>query len=109
MARRYDKVVVRKVNGLVIMFTDPRTCYVKWRYGINIYERWFVRERNFYSDNWRPFSEYLKQNANIDIGYINRLARLYNITISSTKTMPDLTEREVREIPPHGRERNRHY
>ena len=108
MAKKYEKIVIRKTNGLEIVFINPTTVYVKHRYGINIYERWFVKQRGFYSSNFRPFSESIKYNRYIDLAYINKLAERYEMSVTGSSEMPDLTGQEIREIPEWGRSRNVH-
>lgn len=108
MARKYDTTVVREVNGLMIVCVNPTTIYVKHKYGINCYERWFVRQRGFYSDNWKPFRRALTDHRNISLSYINHLADLYNINVSSARKMPDLTNAKIRTVPEWGRARNVH-
>lgn len=108
MAKHYDKYVVRKTNGLTIVCVDPTTIYVKHKYGISVYERWFVRQRGFYLQNWQPFRRALTDHRNIDLQYINQLAQLYDISVSGSDEMPDLTGKEIREVPEWGRNRNAH-
>jgi len=108
MARRYEKIVVRKTNGLTIIFENPTTIYVQHKYGVSCYDRWFVKQRGFYTKNWKPFSESLKQNRVLEMGYINRLAEQYEISVSGSRTLPDLTDKPIKTIPEWGRDRNVH-
>ncbi len=83
--------VVRKVNNMVILFYDATTIYVKHRYGVNRYDRWFVKQRGFYTKNWKPFRQYLIETLDLSMPYINSLAEKYEINIGWTDKMPDIT------------------
>ena len=107
MAKQQKKYVRRVTDGLEVIFTDERTCYIKSRYGMNIYQRWFIREHGFYGHNWRKFREALLYNRHIDLHLVNRLVEKYEILVESADAMPDMTGQKVVDFPEHGRERKK--
>lgn len=105
MARRYQ-VSVRKTNGLEIWFVGPRDIYIKDKYGWQVFTRWMVRRRGFYSEQWRPFARALRDHRYLDMGVIRRLATLHDISIRSG-SLPDWASKsKIRIIPEKGRARN---
>lgn len=107
MPKVCDTISIRKTNGLIIVFYNQRTIYVKSKWGLMAYERWFMKKRMFYSHNFRPFSESLKQNRHISLEYINRLAELYDMKITRVGQLADFGNKKVKILPEHGRSRNK--
>lgn len=108
MARRYETIVIRRTNGLEIVCVNPTTIYIKHKYGVSIYERWFVRQRGFYLKNWQPFRRALTDQRHLDLQKVNQLAEKYEISATGTKTLPDLTDKTIKVLPEWGRNRNVH-
>nr|DAW32283.1 MAG TPA: hypothetical protein [Caudoviricetes sp.] len=106
MPKICDTISIRKVNDLILVFYDAKTIYVKSKLGLVAYERWFMRQRMFYSNNFRPFSESLKQNRHITLEYINRLAEMYDITVSNVHQLGDFGNKKIKILPAHGRNRS---
>ena len=106
MPKICDTISIRKVNDLILVFYDAKTIYVKSKWGLVAYERWFMRQRMFYSKNFRPFSESLKQNRHITLEYINRLAEMYDITVSNVHQLGDFGDKKIKILPAHGRNRS---
>lgn len=108
MARK-PKVSVRKTNGLEIWFVNPRNIYIKDRYGWRLFTRWDVRRSMFWTKHWQPFSRALRHNRYLDMAFINRLATLHEITITSG-SLPDWVDKsKARIIPEKGRARNNEF
>lgn len=105
MARRYQ-VSVRKTNGLEIWFVSPRDIYVKDKYGWQVFTRWMVQQRGFYSEHWRPFARALRDYRHLDMGVIRRLATLHEISIRAGSLPEWAKNSKVRIIPEKGRARN---
>lgn len=99
-------VAIKKTNDLEIIFYDFESIYVKHQYGISVYHRWAVKKKGFYKNNFRPFRLALKDNKNIDYGYINRMAEKYEIDVDGVDELPNLTGVKTRIIPSYGRARN---
>lgn len=99
------KIVVRKTNGLEIVCLNSRAIYVRYKYGINCYHRWFSRKRGFYYNNWRPFRRAITDHRYLDISYINYLANKYEISISASKKLPEYSDKEVKTLSERGRVR----
>lgn len=106
MPKICDTISIRKVNDLILVFYDAKTIYVKSKWGLVAYERWFMRQRMFYSKNFRPFSESLKQNRHITLEYINRLAEIYDITVRNVHQLGDFGDKKIKILPAHGRNRS---
>ncbi len=106
MPKICDTISIRKVNDLILVFYNAKTIYVKSKWGLVAYERWFMRHRMFYSKNFRPFSESLKQNRHITLEYINRLAEMYDITVSNVHQLGDFGDKKIKILPAHGRNRS---
>ena len=101
------EVAVRKTNGLEIWFADSRNIYIKHKYGVTLFSRWEVRERGFWSKNWKPFRKALSDNRYLDLGYITRLATRHDISINYVSKIPDyLTNAKIIELAEKGRKRN---
>lgn len=104
---RKPPVMLRETNGLAIWFADERNIYVEHKFGITLFTRWEVRQRGFWSENWRPFRKALTNNRHLDLAYITRLATLYDISIRYVGRLPESCLKEqARIIPEKGRARN---
>lgn len=108
MARRYNKIVIRRTNGLEIVCFNYDAIYIKHNRGINLYHRWFIKEKYFYRSKWKPFRRALTDHRFIDMQYINKLADKYEIEVSRVQKVPDYKCREVIFAREHGRNRNVH-
>ena len=106
MQKRHNHITIRKTNGLTIICFDHQTIYVKHKYGINRYDRWFIQGGKFYAKSWKPFRIILTDQRNLDIHYINRQAVKYGINITSTHKTPSFSGKTIREAPEWGRARN---
>lgn len=104
----YDEPIrIRRVDGLTVVFYDRYTVYAKkdCDYIWTIYNRWGVRQRFFYTRNFRPFLKSLKYNRHLTIPYITKLATRYELNINGATSLPQF-EREVVELPSKGRRKN---
>jgi hypothetical protein len=108
MSKYNGLIATRETNGLLLIFYDHKTIYVKHQYGVNVYHRWFIKKRYFYMSRWQPFRRALTDQKHLDIGYINSLANRYEIDIEHASALPDISSKKVRAIPPWGRRRNVH-
>jgi hypothetical protein len=104
MPKKYDPAV-RVTGPFRITFFDPTTIYVEYGGKVYIYHRWFLEQRWFYSHHWRKFSEALKRNKALTFPYINRLAERHEINLTIGEHSPDLSGKNVRQIPAFGRDR----
>ncbi len=105
MARRYQ-ISVRKTNGLEIWFVSPRDIYIKDNYGWQNFTRWDVRQRGFWTENWRPFRRALRDQRYLDMTVIRRLATLHEISIRAGSLPEWAKNSKVRVIPDKGTARN---
>ena len=98
VVKRQEKIKIRKIDGLEIIFYDKKTIYVKHRYGVSVYNRWLVQERGFYKNKWARFrDEILRKRKNLTWGEINALAEKYEIDVFGGK-VPCLDGEELEYI-----------
>ena len=105
---KYRYGAIRRTNGLVLLCISPYEVYVQHHYGVNCYNRWFVKQRFFCQHNWKPFRRAVMNQRYVDLGFINRLAEKYEIDITGADEMPSLRGRRLRKVPEWGRDRNAH-
>ena len=87
--RGIRRIARRKVGDLEIIFYETHRIYVKYKYGIILCTREFVKERGFYKNNWRPFYRALLRKNIIDMAIIRTLADVMEIDILTATAMPD--------------------
>ena len=96
--RNFETVVIRELNqNTKVIIYDKKTVYVRTKYITSAFNRWFHRERGFYSKSWEPFVDFVKKKKDIDLNDIIRVARSLNIVCSAGR-MPDLTGKEIKTI-----------
>lgn len=103
--RGIRRIARRKVGDLEIIFYETHRIYVKYKYGIILCTREFVKERGFYKNNWLPFIVQFYNAKNIDIEYVRFLAGKYDIDIMSVAETPNIDNERVKELPSDGRRR----
>lgn len=104
---RNTHIGIREVDGLTIIFWDSRTIYVKTTFGNwVVFHRWFHIQRNFCTNNFKPFSKKLRHNKHLTYTFIAQTAVEHDITIASAR-QPDLTGKTIKYLPSKGRNRNK--
>lgn len=104
---RDGHIGIREVDGLTIIFWDARTIYVKTTFGNwVVFHRWFHIQRNFCSNNFKPFSKKLRHNKHLSYSFIANTALKYDITIASAR-QPKLEGKKIKILPSKGRNRNK--
>lgn len=87
-----DKVIVREINGIKIVFYDRETIYVRGaRNEWVIFHRWFT-QRGSYNNSWRPFRWKLLYQKSIDLPQCYRLAYQHDISVQQARKEPDLSK-----------------
>lgn len=89
MARYFDdrRFPYRKVGELTIWFRDAQTVLVKDAQGTtHVFSRWGMSQRNFYTNNWRPFQRAVRRRTKLDVYDIYKLAAKYDISAGVTYT-----------------------
>ena len=91
-----EKIRMRKVDDLLIMFYDKRTVFVKHHYGVSCYHRWWVRERGYHARCWKPFCESLaRTRRHLTWGDVNALAERFDISVTGGE-MPKVKEEDIK-------------
>lgn len=99
-------VLRRKVDGLEIYFSwTAESVYIKSPAGWMLYHRWWAGRGSF-SRIYYPFAKALKNNKNLDLAKIRRLAERYGMTPGAVYHIPPtFGGAEIVDIPAEGRRR----
>lgn len=101
MARPYsydeNKILVRHLKELTIVFWDTETIYVLDKNSgmRHIFHRWFLRQRGYYTTSWAPFRDELKKRKGLTVMKIYRMANYYGIAYSADFRTLDYKSKDV--------------
>lgn len=92
---RAEKVIVRDINNIRIVFYDKESIYVKDANGRwTVFHRWLA-PRGSYNNGWRQFRHLLLYEKKLDINHCYRLAFRYDILSQLAYKAPDLSKFKV--------------
>ena len=94
---RAEKVIIRDVNGIRIVFYDHENIYVRNTSGCwVVFHRWFS-QKGSYNNGWRQFRHLLLYEKKIDFNHCYRLAFRWEISSQIVKQSPDLSKFKIQE------------
>lgn len=95
---RAEKIIVRDINNIRIVFYDRESIYVR----DNMNNRWTVFHRwlapkGSYNNGWRQFRHLLLYEKRITFNHCYRLAFRFDIPSQFVYDEPDLSEHKIQE------------
>lgn len=96
---RAGKIIIRKVNGLSIIFYDGTSIYVMQDatgYG-TVFHRWWAPRGSYgRGTNWSAFRRGLLETKQITLGYCYELATRWDISFTPARGWPDLANKRIK-------------
>lgn len=93
---RSEAIIVRKVDGLRIIFWDSESIYVYYDKGKGvIFQKWEHHDRRYYTDYWKDFRRRLLQRKHLTLLQVHEMAAEYDVIATHTLRELDLSKEKV--------------